>query len=126
MSDLDGLSVYELAQRARECLLLGDPREAVAAAELATAREPSSASLQLLLGRACFGFAALGRAEEAFRRVLEIDPTDHYAHHLLGRTYERLSRLYEAKRHYHLAASLDPDPVYLEALWRVTDRLGRD
>jgi Flp pilus assembly protein TadD len=86
--------------------------------------EPTSAALWLLLARAYFATARLGRAEAAFRRVLEIDPTDDHARFGLGRTLERQSRHDEALAHYRIAVALSPEPDYLDALHRTEARLA--
>jgi len=59
--------------------------------------------LRLLLARAYYHSAQLGRAEQVLGTVLEEDPTDGYAHLLLGRTLQRAARHEEAKRSLALA-----------------------
>jgi Flp pilus assembly protein TadD len=59
--------------------------------------------LRLLLARAYYHSAQLGRAEQVLHTVLEEDPTDGYAHLLLGRTLQRAARHDEAKRSLALA-----------------------
>ena len=59
--------------------------------------------LRLLLARAYYHSAQLGRAEQVLQTVLEEDPTDGYAHLLLGRTLQRAARHEEAKRSLALA-----------------------
>ncbi|WP_326566236.1 tetratricopeptide repeat protein [Amycolatopsis rhabdoformis] len=80
-------------------------------------------SVQLLLGRAYFHSAQLRRAERAFTRVLELDPTDHYARFVLGRTLQRLGRLAEALTQLRMASAMNPVPEYLEAIAEVTARI---
>ncbi len=75
-----------------------------------------SAAGLLLLARAYYHSAQLGRAERAFARIVELDPTDDYARFALGRTLERQSRPAEAAAHYRIAAALSPRPDYLERL----------
>jgi tetratricopeptide (TPR) repeat protein len=70
------------------------------------------------------GSAQLNRAERAFLRVLELDPSDHYAHFALGRTLQRQGRLAEAKTQLRLAAAMNPLPEYQEALGEVSARLA--
>jgi Flp pilus assembly protein TadD len=60
--------------------------------------EPNTPSVQLLAGRAYLQSAQLNRAEEAFLRVLEHNPSDHYARFALGRTLQRQSRLGRPER----------------------------
>ena len=64
--------------------------------------------------------AQLGRAEEQLRELIARDPSDHYAHHVLGRTLERLGRPAQALRHLRLAAAMRSEHSdYLAALRRV-------
>lgn len=66
----------------------------------------SVTDLRLLLARAYFQSAQLGRAEAALLRVIEEAPTDSYAHLLLGRTLQRAGRHAEAARPLALAEVL--------------------
>ncbi|MFN2495654.1 MAG: tetratricopeptide repeat protein [Pseudonocardiaceae bacterium] len=86
--------------------------------------EPDAPSVQLLAGRAYLQSAQLRRAEEAFRRVLEHHPSDHYARFVLGRTLQRQSRLAEARAQLALAAAMNPTAEYQEALNEVRMRLA--
>ena len=66
----------------------------------------SVTDLRLLLARAYFQSAQLGRAEATLLRVVEEAPTDSYAHLLLGRTLQRAGRHAEAARPLALAEVL--------------------
>ncbi|MEV0261888.1 tetratricopeptide repeat protein [Streptomyces sp. NPDC050617] len=70
-------------------------------------REPGHLAARLLLARAYFHSAQLGRAESELRRVLERDPVEAYAHLMLGRTLERAGRAAEAVPHLRLAAAMN-------------------
>ena len=82
------------------------------------------ALMPLLAGRAYLNSAQLTRAEEAFTRVLELDPADHYARFALGKALQRQGRLAEAQAQYKMAAAMDPRPEYQEALGEVRARLA--
>ncbi|BBF99575.1 MULTISPECIES: tetratricopeptide repeat protein [Pseudonocardia] len=73
--------------------------------ELADA-EPDATAVRLLLARAYYHSAQLGRAESVLRELLEQTPSDGYAHLLLGRTLQRRSRHDEAQPHLRLASAL--------------------
>ena len=62
--------------------------------------------LRLMLARAYFHSAQLGRAESTLRRIVEESPTDAYAHLLLGRTLQRTGRHSEAAQPLALAQIL--------------------
>jgi hypothetical protein len=59
--------------------------------------------LRMLLARAYFHSAQLGRAESTLRRIVEESPTEPYAHLLLGRTLQRAGRHSEAAQPLALA-----------------------
>ena len=65
-----------------------------------------TAELRLLLARAYFGSAQLGRAETVLRQLVEDAPDDGYVHLLLGRTLQRQGRHHDARRHLALAEVL--------------------
>ncbi|MDQ3150961.1 MAG: tetratricopeptide repeat protein [Actinomycetota bacterium] len=119
----DTVTQFRLAES-----LLSDRRPLDALRELRPVldAEPDAPSVQLLAGRAYLLSAQLRRAEEAFRRVLEHNPADHYARFVLGRTLQRQSRLPEARAQLSMAAAMHPTPDYQEALNEVRMRLARD
>ncbi|MGC0346518.1 tetratricopeptide (TPR) repeat protein [Streptomyces sp. SAI-218] len=65
--------------------------------------------------RAFFAAAQLRPAELEFTIVLEREPDNAFAHFALARTYERQGRPDQARRHFRLAAALDPNPEFLKA-----------
>jgi len=116
MSEITTYERYELGQA---YVADGDGLSAARVLEPAVEAEPTSAALWTLLGRAYFISARLRRAEAAFERVLEIDPTDDHARFGLGRALERQSRHEEALAQYRIAAALSADPDHLEAQRRL-------
>ncbi|EMF55315.1 tetratricopeptide repeat protein [Streptomyces bottropensis] len=101
--------------RAAEHLLAArDPRGAVKLLDKVIAEHPENTAARLLRARAFFAAAQLRPAELEFTIVLEREPDNAFAHFALARTYQRQSRDDEAKRHFRLAAALDPNPQYLE------------
>ena len=82
--------------------------------------------MRQLLARAYFQSAQLNRAEEHLRELVDRDPSDHYAHHVLGRTLERMNRPADALRHLRIAAAMhSTNTDYATALKRVEGRVGR-
>ena len=114
----------ELFRRAESLLASRRPLAALDALAPLLDSESDSPSVQLLAGRAYFHSAQLGRAERAFRRVLETDPSDHYARFVLGRTLQRLGRLDEALTQVRMATAMDPRPEYQEALGEIRARIA--
>ena len=99
---------YDLFQQGRAHLRKGMPAQATVSLEKAKKREPDKASIREALGIAYFRIRRWEEAEAEFRAVLEISPTNDYAHYALGRTLEKQGRSQEANGHYKLAHSLKP------------------
>ena len=112
---MDAVDRFRAATR-----LLADrnPHAALVVVEPLVDDEPDSVSVLVLAARASFDSARLERAEQLFRRVVELDPTHHYAHAGLGRTLQRRHRHREALTHLRLATALSPEPWYAQALAR--------
>ncbi|WP_033441247.1 tetratricopeptide repeat protein [Saccharothrix sp. NRRL B-16314] len=117
-------STFEAFRRAEALLADRRPLEALRELRIVLEAAPERASVQLLAGRAYLGSAQLKRAEAAFRKVLDLDPSDHYARFALGRTLQRQNRLTEALTQLRMAAAMNPSPEYQEALGEVSARLA--
>ncbi len=114
---------YELFQEGRARLSKGMAAQATVPLEKAKAREPAKASIREALGIAYFRIRNYDAAESEFRAVLELSPTDHYAHYALGRCLEKQGKTAEANGHYKLASRMRPDEEHYAA--RIRD-LGDD
>ena len=99
---------YDLFQQGRAHLRKGNAAQATVALEKAKRREPDKASIREALGIAYFRIQRWEEAEREFRAMLELAPTDDYAHYALGRSLEKLGKETEANGHYKLASSLRP------------------
>lgn len=99
-------STYETFHRGRRSFELGDYISAAKILASVTAVEPTNRTVLELLGRAYFHSAQLRRAEATFRRLIELDPVDSWAHAALARALERQSREAEAGRHRRLHAAM--------------------
>lgn len=69
-------------------------------------REPGNRAAVELLGRAYFHSAQLGRAEAAFRGLVELDPANGWAYEALARTLERRNQAGEARRYRRLGYAM--------------------
>lgn len=119
---MDLLAEY---RRATMFFEAGDPTGAARLLEPIVEAEPGNASVRQLLARAYFQSAQLNRAEEQLRELVDRDPSDHYAHHVLGRTLERLNRHADALRHLRIAAAMHSgNDDYRTALDRVQSRVA--
>src|SRR5690349_24119280 len=101
-------TTYSLFQQGRRHLKRGMPAQATVALEKAKRREPEKASIREALGIAYFRIRRWEEAEAEFRKLVELAPSDDYAHFALARTLDRLGRTAEAGRHYALARALQP------------------
>jgi len=99
---------YDLFQQGRRHLAKGMAAQATVPLEKAKRLEPGKASIREALGIAYFRLRRWREAEAEFRAVLDISPTDHYAHYALGRALEKQGRASEANGHYKLASSMEP------------------
>ncbi|MBV8396382.1 MAG: tetratricopeptide repeat protein [Actinobacteria bacterium] len=99
---------YDLFQEGRRRLKEGLTAQATVPLEKAKRLEPHKASIREALGIAYFRIRRWREAEAEFRAVIELSPTDHYAHYALGRTLEKQGRGAEANGHYKLASSMEP------------------
>ncbi|HZQ02475.1 MAG TPA: tetratricopeptide repeat protein [Gaiellaceae bacterium] len=99
---------YDLFQEGRRRLKEGLTAQATVPLEKAKRLEPHKASIREALGIAYFRIRRWREAEAEFRALLELSPTDHYAHYALGRTLDKQGREAEANGHYKLASSMDP------------------
>jgi Flp pilus assembly protein TadD len=99
---------YDFFQEGRKRLQGGMSAQATVPLEKAKRLEPQKASIREALGIAYFRLRRWQEAEAEFRAVLDLAPTDHYAHYALGRALEKQGREAEANAHYKLASSMDP------------------
>ncbi|MEU6727532.1 tetratricopeptide repeat protein [Nonomuraea wenchangensis] len=90
--------------RGRMFFQLKDYIEAARQLADVVAEAPDDVAARLLLARAYYHSAQLGRAEAELRQVIERDPAEAYAYLLLGRTLERRSRAQEAAPYLRLHA----------------------
>jgi tetratricopeptide (TPR) repeat protein len=115
---------FESFRRAEALLAARRPLEALRELETVYDAAPDAPSVHLLAGRAYLKSAQLRHAEQAFLRVLELDPADHYAYFALGRTLQRQGRLAEAQSKLKVAGAMNPLPEYQEALGEVRARIA--
>jgi len=117
---------YDLYQQGRAHLRKGRAAQATVALEKAKRREPEKASIREALGIAYLRIQRYAEAEEEFRKMLELSPTDHYAHYGLGRALEKQGRETEANGHFKLASSLRPQSEHYASRILDLDRSGDD
>ncbi len=99
---------YDLFQAGRGLLRSGMPAQATVPLEKAKRAEPTSRSIREALGIAYFRIGRWSEAEAEFRVLVELDPSDEFAHYALGRALVNQGRREEATPHIKLARSLRP------------------
>jgi tetratricopeptide (TPR) repeat protein len=116
----DRESAYELLQRGQALLKERHFAQAATVLERADRAEPGRGSILEALGRAYYNSGQHDRSRDAFERLLELDPSAHYAHVALGQSLKQLGRRSEARTHLRLAVALSPGTaVYARALARL-------
>ena len=99
---------YDLFQQGRKHLRSGMPAQATVSLEKAKKAEPRSRSIREALGIAYFRLGRWEEAEAEFRALVELAPSDEFAHYALGRALRNQGRHREAAPHVKLARSLRP------------------
>jgi Flp pilus assembly protein TadD len=101
---------YDLFQQGRSHLRSGMPAQATVPLEKAKRREPTSRSIREALGIAYFRISRWEEAEAEFRALVELSPSEEFAHYALARALANQGRRKEALPHFKLARSLRPRP----------------
>ncbi|MFF9398821.1 DsbA family protein [Streptomyces sp. NPDC014744] len=112
----EGVRRYRLA---RAMLDVGDPLSAADTLRPLLNDRQVPADVRLLAARAYFASAQLESAKRELEVFLDAQPTDDFAHFLLGRTFERLGQDGAALRAYRLACALGTAPQYRTAVDRL-------
>lgn len=99
-------ATYQAFQRGQHHFELGDFIGAAKILAPVSEVDPTNRTVLELLGRAYFHSAQLRRAEATFRRLVELDPVDSWAHCALARSLERQGREVEAGPHRRLHAAM--------------------
>ncbi|WAL99440.1 tetratricopeptide repeat protein [Streptomyces sp. Je 1-369] len=100
------------AERWERAQLFFDAKEYATAARILDTladEAPEQVAPRLLLARAYYHSAQLGRAELALCKVIELDPVESYVRLMLGRTLQRQNRPDDAAPHLRMAAALNGD-----------------
>jgi len=113
-------SAYELLRRGQGLMGRRHFAQAAIVLERAARLEPGRGSILEALGRAYYNSGQHDLARETFEALLDVDPSAHYAHFVLGQSLKQLGRYSEARTHLRLAVALSPSStVYRSALRRL-------
>lgn len=106
---IEQMDPFEAFRTAEQLLDDRFPREGARVARKVVDAAPQMAAAWELLGRCHFAAAQLGPAEQAFRRLVELEPTSAWAHTSLGLALDRQSRHREGAVHHRMAAAMGAD-----------------
>lgn len=118
--DVEEQDLYEMVIRGRALLRQGHAHQAVILLEQATALDPEKTSIREDLARALYRSGRKQRAGEEFARVIELDPSNDYAHFGLGLCQAAAGNISRALGLLKIAVAMRPDSEdYLHALQRL-------
>ncbi len=118
-------TAYGLFQRAQALQRKRHNAQAAVLLERADRLEPRKGSIVEALARALYNSGQHDRAAEAFRHLLDIDPSSHYGHFGLGQSLKLLGQIDDARVHLRLAVALAPESkLYRGALGRMPEPRG--
>lgn len=118
--DDDREAAYGLLQRGQALSAKRHYAQAAVILERADRLEPRKGSILEPLGRAYFMSRQWTAAAATFERLLEVDPSAHYAQYALGQTLKHLGKLPSARLHLRLAMALSPGTrLYRDAYGRL-------
>ncbi|MCD9198269.1 tetratricopeptide repeat protein [Aeromicrobium wangtongii] len=100
------MEIFDAFRLGEELLDSRYPRDAARVLRKVVDAEPGNAAGWELLGRSHFAAAQLCPAEDAFRRLVELEPTSAWAQTALGLALDRQSRHREGAVHHRLAAAM--------------------
>ncbi|MFF4625248.1 tetratricopeptide repeat protein [Nonomuraea jabiensis] len=103
------MPIEKLAEEYKRGRRFFDSQDYIGAARIlaqVVAAAPDNLAARLLLARAYYHSAQLGRAEAELRLVLERDPAEGYACLLLGRTLQRRNRPKDAEPYLRMHAAM--------------------
>lgn len=103
---IGAMDVFDAFRTGEDLLESRFPRDAARVLRKVVDAEPGHAAAWELLGRAHFAAAQLSPAEDAFRRLVELEPTSAWAQTALGLSLDRQSRHGEGAVHHRIAAAM--------------------
>ncbi len=101
-------TAYALLQQGRHLLETKNPAQAAFVLERAHRLEPDKQSILEPLAIASFNFGKYEKARQYFSRLVELNPSNSYAHFGLGMSLKKTGDLKRARGHLKLACAMDP------------------
>lgn len=103
IADLDLFDAFRLGE---ELIDSRYPRDAARVLRRVVEAEPDNAAAWEMYGRAHFAAAHLPAAEDAFRRLVELEPASGWARTALGLSLDRQSRHRDGAEQHRIASAL--------------------
>lgn len=113
-----GGEAYTRFQEGSRLLRSGDTHAAIVSLERARELEPEKGSIREALARAYFRSGRIDSAREEFKKVVELDPVNDYAHFGLGLCLLRTGDRAGARGHLKLATIMRPEAEAYQAALR--------
>ncbi|NRQ50483.1 tetratricopeptide repeat protein [Aeromicrobium stalagmiti] len=104
------MEIFDAFRLGEELLDSRFPRDAARVLRKVVDAEPAHAGAWELLGRAHFAAAQLAPAEQAFQRLVDLEPTSAWARTALGLSLDRQSRHRDGAVHHRMAAAMGASP----------------
>ncbi len=102
------IKVDELIESARDAMQSQNFRVALDLLKRGANKEPKNKNIWNLLGEAHMGLRQFTEAEQAFRKQIELNAFDEYAHSALGRSLWQQRRLEDAVQAFQKQLEIDP------------------
>ena len=117
--------VYDMVMRGHALLASGHPHQAATVLERASRLEPGKTSIREALARALYCSGRKRQAGEEFSRLLDLEPSNDYAHFGLGLCQAATGNPQRALGHLKIAVAMRPDSEdYRSALARTQERMA--
>ena len=110
-------NIYNLFVKGRKLAKKGRPLEAIMLLEQAKKHQPQKGSIREELARAYYNCSFYCSAKKEFKKALDIDAANDYAHYGLGLCLLKEGKFSNALGHFKIALAMKPNSkVYKESL----------
>lgn len=116
---------YSLFVRGKELLKSNNPAQASTVLERAKKLQPKKGSIREALGQAYYNCQKYDLAKQEFSKVVQIDPSNHYAYFGLGLTYEKLGNSGAARKNLKIALAMEPNNQDYQKAWQGMGQLAK-
>lgn len=112
-------TAYALLQRGRHLLETNNPAQAALVLGRAHELEPEKQSIIEPLAIALYNFGKYSEARRHFSKLVDLCPTNSYAHFGLGMCLKKAGEIVRARGHLKMACAMEPNSeIFTRALAR--------